>query len=78
VLIRLELHDRDIALEIWDQGQGFDLESYLEPSPNALQEGGYGWLILTRLMDRVEYQLQVNGFNCLKLEVSLPESVRTA
>lgn len=34
VLIRLELKDRDIALEIWDRGEGFDLSNYLPPSPN--------------------------------------------
>ncbi|HEY9906664.1 MAG TPA: anti-sigma regulatory factor [Thermosynechococcaceae cyanobacterium] len=73
ILIRLELRDRDIALEIWDQGQGFDLSTYLEPTPESMQEGGYGWLILNRLMDRVEYKLQVDGLNCLKMEASLPE-----
>jgi serine/threonine-protein kinase RsbW len=71
VLIRLELKDRDLALEIWDYGEGYDIESYLAPDPEAKQEHGYGWLILNRLMDRVEYQLQVNGRNCLKLETSL-------
>jgi serine/threonine-protein kinase RsbW len=73
VLIRLELQEQDIALEIWDQGEGFDLSTYLEPSPEALQEGGYGWLILNRLMDQVEYRLQVDGLNCLKMQASLPE-----
>jgi serine/threonine-protein kinase RsbW len=71
VLIRLELKDRDLALEIWDYGEGYDIESYLAPNPESKQEHGYGWLILNRLMDRVEYQLQVNGRNCLKLETSL-------
>lgn len=74
ILIRLELQGRDVALEIWDQGEGFDLSGYLAPEPKSLQEGGYGWLILNRLMDRVEYQLQVNGSNCLKMEASLPET----
>jgi serine/threonine-protein kinase RsbW len=78
VLIRLELQGKDIALEIWDQGEGFDLTSYLEPTPESMQEGGYGWLILNRLMDRVEYSLQVDGLNCLKLEASLPEVTPTA
>ncbi|MBW4577517.1 MAG: anti-sigma regulatory factor [Aphanothece sp. CMT-3BRIN-NPC111] len=72
VLIRLELKERDIALEIWDHGKGFDLSSYLPPNPEHKQENGYGWLIMNRLMDRVEYRLQVNGRNCLKLEASLP------
>lgn len=72
VVLRLELRDRDLALEIWDHGQGYDLSTYLAPSPEQMQEHGYGWLILNRLMDRVEYQLQVNGRNCLKLQASLP------
>src|SRR5919202_3241231 len=73
VLMRLELKHRDIALEIWDHGKGFDLSTYLPPSPDDRQESGYGWLIMNRLMDRVEYRLQVNGRNCLKLEASLPK-----
>ncbi|NEO41070.1 MAG: anti-sigma regulatory factor [Moorea sp. SIOASIH] len=71
ILIRLELKERDIALEIWDYGQGFDPSSYEAPNPGDLQENGYGWLIIHRLMDRVEYRLQVNGRNCLELQVSL-------
>lgn len=71
ILIRLELKDRDLALEIWDQGQGFNLDTYRPPVPAVAQEGGYGWLILHRLMDKVEYQLHVNGLNCLKLETTL-------
>lgn len=73
VVVRLELRDRDLAIEIWDHGQGFDISSYLAPSPEMMQEHGYGWLILNRLMDRVEYQLQVNGRNCLKLQANLLE-----
>jgi serine/threonine-protein kinase RsbW len=73
VLISLVLKDRDITLEIWDHGQGYDLSTYLAPDPTDKQESGYGWLIMNRLMDRVEYRLQVNGRNCLKLEANLPE-----
>ncbi|MFB2922075.1 MULTISPECIES: ATP-binding protein [Aerosakkonema] len=74
ILIRLELKERDLALEIWDHGKGYDLSTYLPPSPEDKQESGYGWLIMNRLMDRVEYRLQVNGRNCLKLEASLPRA----
>lgn len=76
VLLRLELQQKDISLEIWDYGKGFDLSTYLPPEPDTMQEGGYGWLILTRLMDRVEYRLQVNGRNCLMLGATLPEEER--
>jgi serine/threonine-protein kinase RsbW len=73
ILFRLEVKDRDVALEIWDRGNGYNISNYIEPSPEEKQESGYGWLIMQRLMDRVEYRLQVNGLNCLKLETSLPK-----
>ncbi|QLE56809.1 anti-sigma regulatory factor [Nostoc sp. TCL26-01] len=76
ILLRLELKERDISLEIWDYGIGFDMSTYFPPTPGDKQEGGYGWLIMNRLMDKVEYQLQVNGANCLKLEATLPELVK--
>jgi serine/threonine-protein kinase RsbW len=75
VLLRLELKDRDLSLEIWDYGVGFDMSTYLAPNPSEKQEGGYGWLIMNRLMDKVEYELQVDGANCLKLVATLPELV---
>ncbi|MER3477025.1 MAG: anti-sigma factor, partial [Leptolyngbya sp. ERB_1_2] len=28
VVLRLELRERDLAIEIWDYGQGFDLSTY--------------------------------------------------
>lgn len=73
VLIRLEFKDQDIAVEVWDRGEGFDMSTYFAPDPLNKQEGGYGWLIIHRLMDKVEYQLQSDGGNCLKLEVTLSE-----
>jgi serine/threonine-protein kinase RsbW len=74
VLIRLKLEQRDLQLEIWDQGQGFDLSTYLPPSPSNQQEGGYGWLILNRLMDKVEYRLRLRDGNCLVMQAQLPQS----
>jgi serine/threonine-protein kinase RsbW len=72
VLIRIEMENNNLSLEVWDHGIGFRLDDYAAPSPSDFQEGGYGWLILHRIMDNVEYQLQVNGDrNCLKLEKDL-------
>ena len=72
VLIRIELDNSNLSLEVWDQGVGFELDNYDAPEPGDFQEGGYGWLILHRIMDRVEYQLRVGGDrNCLKLEKDL-------
>jgi serine/threonine-protein kinase RsbW len=75
VLIRLEVKERDIALEIWDHGKGYSVADYNPPTPEAKQESGYGWLIMNRLMDNVDYTLQIDGRNCLKLEASIPEKV---
>ena len=76
VLVRLELRDGDIALEVWDQGAGYDINEYLNPNPDNLQEGGYGWLIMQRLMDQVEYSLRTDedGRNCLKLLKNLSKT----
>lgn len=73
VLVRLDVDHRDIALEIWDHGNGYEMDTYNPPQPETKQESGYGWLIMSRLMDRVDYKLQIDGRNCLKLEASLPE-----
>ncbi|MBE7382676.1 MAG: ATP-binding protein [Leptolyngbya sp. SIO1E4] len=73
VVFRLELRSDLLCLEVWDQGNGFDLNNYLPPSPKAQQEGGYGWLILNRLMDKVDYQVKIQGQqNCLRLQTKLP------
>ncbi|KPQ39794.1 MAG: ATP-binding protein [Phormidium sp.] len=80
VWVRLELKDSDICLEVWDYGRGYNLNEYMAPTPEAMQEGGYGWLIMNRLMDHVEYTLQVDmeGRNCLKLEANLVEQSQSA
>lgn len=75
IIVRLELQEREITLEILDCGKGYEIDQYIPPNPEDRQESGYGWLIMNRLMDRVDYYLQVNGYNCLRLEVSLPEKI---
>lgn len=80
VWVRLELRNSDVCVEVWDYGRGYNLDEYMAPTPEAMQEGGYGWLIMNRLMDRVEYSLQVDveGRNCLKLEANLVEKASEA
>ena len=72
VVLRLGLEGSFLSLEVWDEGHGFDIRTYRAPNPSNPQEGGYGWLILHQLMDRVDYQLRVgDGRNCLTLEKDL-------
>lgn len=74
VLLSLEIQENHhICLQIWDYGQGYDVSNYPEPDPETKPLGGFGWLIINRLMDKVEYDLQVDGRNCLTLEIHLPK-----
>ncbi len=73
VVLKVELQADLLHIEVWDQGQGFDLSTYLPPTPDLQQEGGYGWMILNRLMDKVEYQVKGHeSGNCLRLQAHLP------
>lgn len=78
VIVRLELREGDIALEIWDHGDGYQTEKYDPPDPEDKQESGYGWLIMNRLMDRVDYCLQIDGRNRLLLEANLGDTTTPA
>jgi len=71
ICIQLEVKDNELILTIWDSGKGFEIEQYSPPQPDTLQEGGYGWLIINRLMDKVEYSLHINGKNCLQMKATL-------
>ncbi|MGD1853876.1 MAG: ATP-binding protein [Leptolyngbyaceae cyanobacterium] len=76
VVLHLGVEGSFLSLKVWDEGHGFDISDYQTPSPSAPQEGGYGWLILHQLMDRVDYQLRVaNGRNCLTLEKDLAVTI---
>lgn len=65
--------DIDLALwvdrfeiRIWDQGKPFNPDALDEPLPGTLQEGGYGWYLLRRLVDRVVYERSPDDSkNCL-------------
>ena len=74
VVLRLEVVQNAIALEIWDSGMGYDTDQYQFPHPGDCQEGGYGWMILSQLMDTVNYKLKAqDGKNCLRLEIRLTQ-----
>lgn len=69
IVVRLEIRQNMILLEIWDQGDGYDFSQYSAPAPQERREGGYGWMILSGLVDKVQYQTDHgNGSNCLRLE----------
>ncbi|MEO1591591.1 MAG: anti-sigma regulatory factor [Cyanobacteria bacterium J06632_22] len=64
VCIDLTLWSDQIELRIWDQGKPFDPSVLQEPKPGTLREGGYGWFLLRRLADEIQYR-RSDERNCL-------------
>ncbi|NJK62303.1 MAG: ATP-binding protein [Synechococcaceae cyanobacterium SM2_3_1] len=58
-----------VEIRIWDQGNGFDLESkltqLLESTPNTEAEGGRGLLIISKIADQLSYLPCDDQRNCL-------------
>ncbi len=54
-----------LEMRIWDQGKPFNPDAIAEPKPGTLQAGGYGWFLLRRLSDQVEYERGDDNRNCL-------------
>ena len=63
--IDLSLWADRFEIRIWDKGKPFNPDVLTEPKPGTLQEGGYGWFLLRRLADRVVYDRNADGRNCL-------------
>jgi len=54
-----------LEMRIWDRGKPFNPNAITEPKPGTLQAGGYGWFLLRRLSDKVEYERADDNRNCL-------------
>ena len=73
VHISVALCDNDLLIRIFDEGQGFCLESLNEPideSTNVIDENGRGIFIIQSIMDKVSYK-NLNGGNVLEMSKSL-------
>jgi serine/threonine-protein kinase RsbW len=63
--VELAIFDERIEIRIWDQGKPFNPDAIEEPEPGTLCEGGYGWFLLRRLVDKVVYKRCQDDRNCL-------------
>jgi serine/threonine-protein kinase RsbW len=71
VMIRINVHDKELVIRVYDNGQGFDLE--LVPRngcPDPLNEQGRGIFIIRSLMDSVVYK-KSNGGHVLEMKKAL-------
>ena len=72
VLIRISISEQDLTINVYDSGQGFDLNSIPHPCPelDALDEKGRGIFIIRSLMDSVVYR-KCKGGNVLEMKKAL-------
>ncbi len=69
VLIRINVSNGELAIRVFDSGQGFDLNKVPPPclESDALDEKGRGLFIIRSLMDSVVYK-KANGGNVLEMK----------
>ena len=65
--IDLLLWQEKLEVQVWDMGGPFDPDQLAEPQPGTLKEGGYGWFLIRRLADNVDYERNDLGRNCLRI-----------
>ncbi len=66
VRVTISASDQDITIKVFDQGQGFDLETLAKLKARGSDEGGRGIQIIFKLMDQVRY-IQEGGNNVLEM-----------
>jgi len=70
VHISIVLLDDELTIRVFDEGQGFDINTIPQPNFEELEEGGRGIFIIRSIMDTVYYR-KVNGGNVLEMCKSL-------
>lgn len=70
--IRISITDTQLAIRVYDCGQGFDLNSITNPDfeTDPLSERGRGIFIIRSLMDSVKYKKTKSG-NVLEMKKAL-------
>ncbi len=66
VRILITASDHDLTIEVFDQGQGFDIEAISKIKSHLKDEGGRGIQLIYKLMDKVEY-LRKKDANILRM-----------
>jgi serine/threonine-protein kinase RsbW len=72
VHISISIHCKSLNIKVFDQGEGFDIDTLSVPNVEALDEHGRGIFIIRSLMDKVSYR-RLDGGNVLEMVKFLPE-----
>ena len=72
VKIIINVSDKELSINVYDSGQGFDLSSIPDPdfNPDKLDDTGRGIFVIKSLMDSVAYK-KTDGGNVLEMKKKL-------
>ncbi len=65
-----------IEVEIQDWGIPFDLRNAPQPEPSCMQDGGYGLVLIKKIVHGIHYTRKQDGSNCLVMSWDIPHSDR--
>ena len=66
LVLVFQIYQDRLAIEVKDQGEGFDITKVPDPNFDEFAEGGYGIYIIRTKMDSIEYQT-VGEWNILSM-----------
>jgi len=61
VHIRIHITEDALAINVFDHGQGFDINNIPEPDFETIEDRGRGIFLLKALMDKVCYRKEADG-----------------
>jgi len=70
VHVYINISDDDLAIRVFDNGQGFDINTIPPPDFEKLEDRGRGIFIIKSLMNSVSYR-RVDGGNVLEMHKNL-------
>lgn len=62
IRISLGVRENQFVIKVFDEGQGFDMESLPDPDFQSLEEGGRGVYLIRSVMDEVNYVKYEEGY----------------
>lgn len=68
VELEVEVHSTLVEMRVWDEGPGFDIDTYLADRPMTVDEnaeGGRGLSLIQQIADTVTYSRSSDQRNCL-------------
>jgi serine/threonine-protein kinase RsbW len=70
VRIKIQFHRDELFVQVYDHGQGFDLNAVPHPDLDQPKEGGLGIFLIRTFMDSVDYRKVKDG-NILEMRKKL-------